>query len=156
MPDKKIKFKIVTPEKILFEGDVDQISLPTREGEITVLPEHIPLISILQPGELRFKNNNEEIPMVVSGGFIEVRPFSVTVLADTAERVEEIIEERAEEARKRAEKAMKEKKMDAKEYAYLISKVEKEMARLRVVRKYKKLRVNNKSQLRKEENNNVS
>lgn len=138
--NKNIKFRIVTPERILFEEEVDQVSLPTQQGEITVLPNHIPLISILQPGELRFKKGGEEIPMVVSGGFIEVQPFEVTVLADTAERIEEIVEERAEEARKRAEEAMKAKKLDAKEYAYLVSKIEKELARVRVVKKYKKLK----------------
>ncbi len=152
MSDKQIKFRVVTPERILFEEEeVDQISLPTQQGEITILPNHIPLVATLQPGELRFKKGGEEIPIVVSGGFVEIQPLTVTVLADTAERIEEIIEERAEEARKRAEEAMKAKRMDAKEYAYLVAKIEKEMARLRVAKKYKKLRPHIAPQPKKKE-----
>lgn len=140
MSEKLFKLKVVTPERVLFEEEVSQVTLPTQEGEITVLPNHIPLISVLKPGEVRFKKGNEEIPFVVAGGFIEVLPDQVSVMADSAEKVHEIVEEKAEEARKRAEEALKEKKLDAKEYAYLVSKVEKEMARIKFARKYRHLK----------------
>ena len=136
----KIKFKIITPEKIVFEdNEVDVLVIPTKEGEITVLPNHIPLVSLLSPGELKIKKEKEEIPLAISSGYLEVEKESrVTILVDTAERVEEIIEERAEEAKKRAEALLKEKRIDSKEFARITAKLEKELARLKVVRKYRK------------------
>lgn len=136
---EKISLKIATPEKVIFKDYVDQITLPTTSGEITVLPNHIPLISILQPGEIKIIKDNEETPLAVSGGFIEIQAEKVVILADTAEKAYDIDLERAEAARERAEKAMKEKKTDATEYAYISAKIEKELARLRIGKKYKKL-----------------
>ena len=78
------------PERTVYEDEIDQVTLPTQEGEITVLPDHIPLISVLAAGELVAKNGSEEIAMAVSGGMIEVRKNEITILADTAERAEEI------------------------------------------------------------------
>ena len=108
-------------------------------GEITVLPNHIPLISVLTPGELIVKKANVIKVISVSGGFIEVQAEKVVVLADTAERAEEIDIKRAEEAKKRAEEAMDKKHMDAVEFAGLAAQIEKEMARIRVGRKYKRV-----------------
>src|SRR4030043_2270249 len=105
----KIKFKIVTPERTVYEEEIDQVTLPTADGEITVLPNHIPLISILVPGELDVRKEGKEIAMAVSGGMIEVRKNEMTILADTAERAEEIDLQRAEEARKKAEQLKDEK-----------------------------------------------
>jgi F-type H+-transporting ATPase subunit epsilon len=133
----KINFKIATPEKVVYKDEVDQITLPTQMGEITVLPEHVPLISVLKPGELLIKKGDDVTPLAVSGGFIEVLADKVVVLADTAERVEELDVERAESARKRAEEALTQKRFDAKEYATLSAKIEKELARLRVAKKYR-------------------
>ena len=106
---KTIKFKIITPEKIVYENEIQQLTVPTIDGEITILPEHIPLISILKTGEMKLKDNNGEHSLSVAGGFIEVRGKNeVVVLADNAERVEEIDLERAEKARKRAEERVSE------------------------------------------------
>lgn len=133
-----IHFKIVSPERVVYEDDVDQITLPAKEGEITVLPNHIPLVASLHAGELVIKKGDRFIPMAISGGFVEVQPGSlVTVLADTAENVEDIDERRAEEARQRAEQLMKEKMTEAGDYAALAAKMEKELARLKVARKYR-------------------
>jgi len=97
------------------------------------------LVSLLSPGELKIKKEKEEIPLAISSGYLEVEKESrVTILVDTAERVEEIIEERAEEAKKRAEALLKEKRIDSKEFARITAKLEKELARLKVVRKYRK------------------
>ncbi len=134
---EKIKFKIVTPEKTVFEEEIDQVTLPTQEGEITVLPNHIPLISVLSPGELVIKKDNEEIDMAVSGGMIEVRNNEIVILADTAERAEEIDLKRAEEARERAEKLKDEKiRMDETEFATAAAIFEKNLARIKVARKH--------------------
>lgn len=134
---EKIKFKIVTPEHTVFEDEIDQVTLPTAEGEITVLPEHIPLISVLRPGEMVIKKGDVEIDMAVSGGMLEVRKNEITVLADTAERAEEIDLSRAEEARKRAEQLKEEKiRMDETEYATAAAMLEKNLARIKVARRH--------------------
>ena len=134
---KKIQFKIVTPEKTVFEDSVDQVTLPTQDGEITVLPNHIPLISVLVPGELVAKNNGEETAMAISGGMVEVQKNEITILADTAERAEEIDIARAEEAKQKAEKMKEEKiRMDETEYATAAAILEKNLARIRVAKKH--------------------
>lgn len=134
-----LHFKIVSPERVVFEDDVDQVTIPTKDGEITVLPNHLPLVASLQAGELVMKKGTAVIPMVISGGFVEVQPQSyVVVLADTAEKVEEIDIQRAEEARQRAGALMKEKVTEATDYAALAAKMEKELARLKVARKYRR------------------
>ncbi|MCX6766576.1 MAG: F0F1 ATP synthase subunit epsilon [Candidatus Moranbacteria bacterium] len=133
----QIKFKIVTPERTVFEDQIDQVTLPTQEGEITVLPEHIPLIAVLAPGELTVKQDGKEIAMAVSGGMIEVRKNELTILADTAERAEEIDIKRAEEARARAEKLKDEKiRMDETEYAAVAALMERNLARIKVAKKH--------------------
>lgn len=137
MADRKIKFEITTPEKKVHSDEVSQITIPTIEGEITVLPGHIPLVAALKAGELRVLKNQEETAIAVSDGFVEVSPNKVVVLADSAERAEEIDEKRAEEARQKAQKLLTEKKFDSAEFAYLSAKIEKELARLRVVKKKK-------------------
>ena len=131
----KLKFEIITPEKVVLEETVDQITLPTTEGEITVLPNHIPLVSILNPGEVVAKKGNEEIAMSCSGGFIEVTPEKVLVLADTAELAEELIEEEILKARERAQKILTEKQVDEEKFAEAKAMLERELARLKVVRK---------------------
>ncbi|MFA6098233.1 MAG: F0F1 ATP synthase subunit epsilon [Patescibacteria group bacterium] len=128
----KINFEITTPERVVFSDQVDEVVLPTMQGEIGILPNHIPLVSLLSAGEIRIKKGKEEFFMAVSGGFIEVRPDKVVVLADTAERAEEIDEKRAEEARQRAQALAHEKRTDAREFAAITAKMEKELARLKV------------------------
>lgn len=136
---KFINFKIATPERVVFKDEVEQITLPTKMGEITILPNHIPLISVLAPGELIVKKGNVARAMSVSGGFIEVQAEKVVVLADTAERAEEIDIERARAAKERAKEAMEKKNLDAVQFTSLAAQIEKEMARIRVGRKYKKV-----------------
>jgi F-type H+-transporting ATPase subunit epsilon len=138
---KNIRLKIVTPEKIVLSDSVSQVSLDTKMGQITVLPNHIPLVAELVPGEITVKREGkEEDWMAVSGGFVEVLPDAVVVLADTAEYAEDIDEARAEEARKKAQELLKEKKVDEVEYTLVAAKLQKELARLRVVRRRRKLK----------------
>lgn len=136
-----IKFKIVTPERLVYEAEIDSVSLPTEQGEITVLPGHIPLVSTLMPGELIVRKGADAQPMAVSGGFIEVRKGGeVTVLADTAERFHEIDLARAEEAKKRAEKLLTERHEEDVDYTALAARMEKELTRLRIAKKYAHMR----------------
>lgn len=133
-----MNLRIITPERALYDGDIEQVTIPTQSGEITILPHHIPLVGLLKPGELILKREGDSVSMVVSTGMIHVGINEVIVLADTAERVEEIIEERAEEARKRAEQLLTEQAFDTAEYAIIAAKLEKELARLHVARKHRK------------------
>lgn len=99
--------EIVTNERIVFsETDVEMVSAPGSEGILGILPNHAPLVTTLSAGELRIKKGGSEQSMVVFGGFMEVLPDKVIVLADVAEKIEEIDVQRAEEARKRAEDAI--------------------------------------------------
>lgn len=98
-----IRLDIVTAEQLVFSEDVDVVIAPGIEGEMAILPRHAPLMTMLQPGELRVRQEGEEFSMAVTGGFLEVRPDRVTVLADAAERAEDIDAARAEEAKRRAE-----------------------------------------------------
>ncbi len=104
----KLDVELVTGERVVYqESDVDMVIAPGSEGSLGILPKHAPLISTLAQGELRVKKGNQEQSIVVFGGFIEVTPEKVIVLADSAERIEELDITRAEEARKRAEEAVR-------------------------------------------------
>jgi F-type H+-transporting ATPase subunit epsilon len=103
----KLHVEIVTGERvILTEDDVDMVVAPGADGTLGILPRHAPLISILDAGELRIKKDGRETSIIVFGGFIEVTPDKVIVLADTAEHAEEIDLQRAEAARRAAETAV--------------------------------------------------
>lgn len=134
----KISFEITTPERIVYRDEVDQITLPTTEGEITVLPNHIPLVSLLSAGALTIKKNGEEVFMATSGGFIEVQPGNkVIVLADTAERSEELDIAAIEAAKERARQVLAEKRnVDDVAFTDAAAGLERELARLRVARKH--------------------
>jgi F-type H+-transporting ATPase subunit epsilon len=101
-----IRLDVVTAERLVYSDDVDIVIIPGLDGEMAVLPRHAPLMTMLQPGELRARKGQEEYSLVVTGGFVEVRPDRVTVLADGAERAEEIDISRAEAAKKRAEERL--------------------------------------------------
>ncbi|HRY82811.1 MAG TPA: ATP synthase F1 subunit epsilon [Candidatus Moranbacteria bacterium] len=137
MSNSNIKLKIITPEQTTLEDIVDQITLPTTDGQITILPDHRSYIASLEAGEAMFKKNGKEIFLFISGGFIEFHDNELIVLADTAERVEEIDLKKAEEAREKAEELKKQKiTMDESEFAKVAAAIEKESARIRVARKH--------------------
>jgi F-type H+-transporting ATPase subunit epsilon len=101
-----IPLRVVSVERSLFEGDVDFILANGADGEVGIMPNHAPLMTSLKPGTLKITQGDKETLLFVGGGFLEVLPDRVTVLADTAERAEEISIERAEEARKRAQEKL--------------------------------------------------
>ena len=98
-----LKLEIVSPERLAYTDEVDMVVVPGIDGELGILPHHTRLISALGVGELRIKKGGAEQSMLISGGFVEVRPDKVVVLADLAEHSEEIDEARATEARRQAE-----------------------------------------------------
>lgn len=135
--------KIVTPDGVTYDSEIDQVSIPTKSGEITILPHHIPLVSVLRSGEIRITKQGVEVGLAVSSGVVEVRPQSeVFIIADTAERAEHIDVARAEAARQRAEELMKQREViEDVEFARLQAKIEKELARIQVGKKYKKIHI---------------
>ncbi|HEX7491712.1 MAG TPA: F0F1 ATP synthase subunit epsilon [Candidatus Limnocylindrales bacterium] len=98
-----LHLEIVTPERRAFEGDVDEVIVPGSEGELGILPHHAPLISLLGAGVLRFRTGTEEREFAIFGGFLQVRPDRVVVMAETADLSSEIDMDRAERARSEAE-----------------------------------------------------
>lgn len=135
----KLKFELTTPERVVFSSEVDQITLPTMDGEITILPQHIPLVAQLVPGVAVLKNNGDTEEVAVSGGFIQIDgKGGVTVLADTAERGEHLNLEDIEKAKKRAEEVMKNAaRGDDESFARAAAEMERELARYKVAVKYR-------------------
>jgi F-type H+-transporting ATPase subunit epsilon len=128
-----LTLQIVTPERIVFEEDgVDSVTLPGSEGELTVLPEHAPLMTALQPGPLVFRKSGVETDVALSGGFMEIRDDKVTILADTAERSDEIDQARAEQARQTAAARLATREGDI-DVAAAMAALQRAQARLRVV-----------------------
>ena len=136
-----MKFKIVTPEKVIYENEIIQVSIPTTSGEITVLPHHIPLVSVLAAGELKIKDKDGEHHIAVSGGFLEVKGNNeIIILADHAERAEEVDLQKAEEARARAEEQMKNiKNVQDVDFAKLQAVIDREVNKMRVAKKYRNI-----------------
>jgi len=134
-----VKVEIITPEKISYSEDADQVSLPTAEGEITVLPGHTPLVTQLLPGELTLKKGNQYIVMAAGGGFAEIDGKKVSIATDLAQRPEEIDEKFAEEARKRAEQALKEReRLSEEEFAITAANLQKALAQLKIKRRHRR------------------
>ena len=102
-----LRLEIVTAERALFSDDVDIVVAPGIDGELGILPNHVPLLTALSYGELMARKGAEEFSFAIGGGFLEVRPDKVVVLADIAERADEIDMERAEAARRRAEERIR-------------------------------------------------
>jgi F-type H+-transporting ATPase subunit epsilon len=101
-----IMLDIVTAERVVYSEEVDIVVAPGIEGELGILPKHAPLMTTLKEGELMVRKGGEELYMAISGGFLEVRPDRIIVLADAAERSDEIDMARAEEAKRRAEEQL--------------------------------------------------
>jgi F-type H+-transporting ATPase subunit epsilon len=134
-----IKLEVVTAERIVYSDDVDIVIAPGREGELGVLPHHAPLMTTLMPGELLARKEGEEYRLAISGGFLEVRPDRVIVLADTAERAEEIDIARAEAAKKRAEERLSHPSSEV-DAARAEAALRRALARIEVVSRRKRKR----------------
>ena len=140
---KQLKLKIITPERLILEEMVDQVSLPTTLGEITVLPDHIPLITGLSSGDIVGFVNSEHIPMAVVGGFVEVKQnekgdTEVVALADFAEHIVEISDEKIEKAKARALELKKQ--MENKEhidFEHFEAELERSLTRVKIADKWR-------------------
>jgi F-type H+-transporting ATPase subunit epsilon len=131
-----LRLEIVTPEKLAYSDDVDSVVLPAIEGEIGVLPQHIPLMTMIKPGELVVKKGHEQKFLAVGEGFVTVNQTSVKVLTDMAIEWEHIDESAAEAAVKRAQEAMAGKhELAGEEAAAVQAALAKSLAQLHVKRR---------------------
>ena len=132
-----IKLDIVTAERVVYSDEADVVVAPGIDGQLGILPHHAPLMTTLQPGELRVRKGGEEFSLAISGGFLEVRPDRVIILADAAERAEEIDVSRAEEAKRRAEELLRHPTPEV-DVARADAAMRRALARLQVVEQRRK------------------
>jgi F-type H+-transporting ATPase subunit epsilon len=132
-----IRLEIVTAERLVLEDDVDQINAPTKDGRVGILPHHSPLLTVLDVGEMNIIKDGKRTEFALSGGFMEVLPDQVTILADTVERADEIDEARAEQARRRAEERMRQYHSE-QDLALAEAELRRAMLRLQVAQLKKK------------------
>ncbi len=142
MSDKTIKFEIVTPEQVVLKELVVRATIPTTSGEVTILPDHIPLVSVLSPGIIEIEKDNKEMElMVVSGGFLEVQSGKIIILADYAERAASLDETIIEAARIKAEQTKLEaKNKDNVEFAGIAAKLEIELLKNKALSRWRKIK----------------
>jgi F-type H+-transporting ATPase subunit epsilon len=131
---------VITPDRSVYAGDAESVSLPTAQGEITVLPHHIPLISVVAPGTLTIRKGGEETLVAVTRGVVEIDGRSLRVLVDTADRAEELEEAAVLQAKQRAENLLKERRHDAEGFAEATALLEREISKLQVVRRHRSRR----------------
>lgn len=133
-----VRCEIVSQDRLVWEGDADIVIVPGEAGEMGILANHAPLLSTLRFGILKVRHNGEEEVFAVAGGIIEVQPELITVLADSAESVEEIDVSRAVAARERAEKLLEEgPPPDSDEYLRMEAALRRSQLRLQAVRRFR-------------------
>lgn len=132
-----LHLEIVSPEGIIFKEEVDEVSLPTPLGEITLLPHHAPLFTKVSDGEVKVKKNNKNIFFAVSGGFLEVSNNSVSLLSDYAVQAENIQIAKAEEAKNRAKKTLEEQR-EREDFVLIEKNLQRSILELKVAEKVRK------------------
>ena len=130
-----LRLEIVTPEAKTYSDDVDSVVIPGIYGELGVLPLHAPLMTQLEPGELRVLKGGQELRLAVGEGFVEITPEKVAVLTDMAVKESDIDESAAEEAIRRAEQAMSGEKLTNEEYAANNAALLRSLALIKVKRR---------------------
>jgi F-type H+-transporting ATPase subunit epsilon len=133
-----LQLEIVTPERQVYSDTVDSVQLPGSEGELGVLPHHAPLVSTLGVGELRFRKDGTEESFAIVGGFLQVRPDRVVVLAETADLASDIDLEKAQEARREAERALESGFHEGADLSAARAQLQQALLRIRVAeRRYR-------------------
>jgi F-type H+-transporting ATPase subunit epsilon len=127
-----LQLEIVTPEKLAFSDEVDSVVLPGSQGELGVLPHHAPLVSTLGVGELRIRKGANEEAFAIAGGFLQVLPDKVVVMAETADMASEIDVEKAEAARREAERALESGYVEGADLSAARASLQQALLRLRV------------------------
>jgi F-type H+-transporting ATPase subunit epsilon len=129
--------EIITPEKVIYKDEVNEVVVPTINGEIAILPNHINLLTQINPGELIVKKGANQQSLAITGGFLEVQNNKISIIAEYAIKAQDIETGRAMEAKKRAEKVMSEKSTD-NEMKIAQAEMIKAILELRVATKHKK------------------
>ena len=133
-----LQLEIVTPERLAYSDTVDSVQLPGSEGELGVLPPHAPRVSTLGVGELRIRKGGAEESFAIVGGFLQVRPDRVVVMAETADLASDIDLEKAQEARREAEKALESGYQEGADLAAARAALQQALLRIRVAeRRYR-------------------
>ncbi len=133
-----IRCEIVSQDRVVFSDDADIVVLPGAEGQMGILPNHTPLLTVIQYGIVKIRNKDGEAFFTVSGGVAEVQPDQVTILADAAENVEEIDLQRAETARRKAEERLKQSiPSDQDAYLKIQSAIHRSTLRIDAVRRFR-------------------
>ena len=132
---EKLELEVVTPDRLVAKETVDIVMAVGALGEFGILPNHIPFLTTLQPGELRYRKDNQLEYLAVTGGFAEVSNNKVTILAEAAERAREIDIDRAKRARERAEKRLAQAKTEAIDYLRAEAALKRSLVRLSIVEK---------------------
>ena len=127
-----LHLEIVTPERLAYEDDVDMVLVPGAEGELGILPHHTPLVSLLGVGELRIRKGGDEEAFAIVGGFVQVRPDKVVVMAETADMASEIDLERAQEARREAERVLESGYVEGADLSAARAQLQAALMRIRV------------------------
>jgi F-type H+-transporting ATPase subunit epsilon len=132
----KLQLEIITPTKVVLSEEVDEITLPTSNGEISILPNHIDLLTKVTPGEMVIKRGSKTDYFAIMGGFLEISNNKVSILADYAAHAEDIEIAKVEEAKERAQKAVKEKKTE-EDFRVAQLELGKSLLQLKVARRHK-------------------
>lgn len=135
-----IHLQIITPEKTVFDDEVDQVSLPTTRGQITVLPHHLAFVTSIEPGELIYKKHQKETLLAAGFGFAQIVNDNVKVLVDLALEDTEMEEKAIETAKHQAEEALKQKHIiSEEEYALAAANLQKSLVQLKIKRRHRRI-----------------
>lgn len=135
-----LHLQIITPEKVVFDDEVAKVGLPTKTGQITVLPHHVGLITAIEPGEIVYEQNHRITHLAGGFGFAEIASNQVKVLVDLAAPEEEIEERKIEEAKRQAEEALKQKHLlSEEEYATAAANLQKALVQLKIKRRHRRV-----------------
>lgn len=140
MSKPSMTLEIVTPERLIFSGVVDSVVAPGISGLLGIYPYHCPLLTILRAGELKINKDSDEIYVAIGGGFMEVRKDKIIILADIAERDDEINEQKAKDAKKRAENTLLKSDITPMDKDEMMASLRMETIRLNIVEKRKRRR----------------
>lgn len=132
-----LQLEIVTPEKRAYSEEVSHVVLPAFEGEMDVLPQHVSMVVMIKPGEIRAVHQGKPIDLAVGEGFAEITGSKVTVLTDVALSAEQIDEGKVEEALKRAQEALADKSSTPEEVAAIQATIQKSVAQLKLKRRHR-------------------
>jgi F-type H+-transporting ATPase subunit epsilon len=133
-----LHLEIVTPERLAYSDDVDMVLVPGIEGELGILPHHTPLVSLLGLGELRIRKDGNEESFAIVGGFLQVRPDKVVVMAETASLADEIDLEKAQEARREAQRALESGYHEGADLSAARAELQRTLLHIRVAERHRR------------------